>query len=54
MNDGDDGFIVYESHCDGNVDDDVDLTRSKPSGKEVVIGRVPADGSDFQFLVSRD
>ena len=35
-------------------DDAVDLTRSKSSGKEVVIGRVPADGSDLQFLVSRD
>ena len=35
-------------------DDDVNLTRSKSSGKEVVIGRVPADGSDLQFLVSRD
>ena len=55
---------VVDDHNDGESDDDVheydesdddaDLTRSKSSGKEVVIGRVPADGSDLQFLVLRD
>ena len=32
VNDGDDGFIVYESHCDGNVDDDVDVTLVSDDG----------------------
>ena len=32
VNDGDDGFIVYESHCDGNVDDDVNVTLVSDDG----------------------
>ena len=39
VNDGDDGFIVYESHCDGNVDDDVNAVSythlTLPTNREV-------------------
>ena len=43
------GGNVPVSHDDD--DDDDDLTRSKASGKEVVISRVPANRRDLQFLI---